>query len=318
MFHLLRNTMEHLFIEYDSSVPTTYVQAHCCSEPALCTKLTLDLEAVKGAWGSDQIPVVSLQQKNNLADGELILVIRSSALQSPGSYVAISHVWADGLGGATEKGLNLCQAQRLDRLCRAVCEATGSSSSGRIAAEDPVWFWLDAACIPRPETIGRELYYKALDGIRHVYSNAQAVVVVDETVGRSTTSTPTELPYARIYLSSWMQRMWAYEDAVLACELVFALGDGGLFVFRVQSTPPASPMTVAVVWRSLGAQVHRLRVGGLGGGAQLDVGHVARAFRFRLTNVPGEEFLSVSGMLGLDTRRLMRASTRDDARAREF
>lgn len=265
-----------------------YQQAHCCVDAA-CEKLKVDLQRVVDILNEGSIPIVSARSQG----AGLELTVQPTSRRDPGNYIAFSHVWADGLGGATEIGLNSCQVQRLDRLCRM------------IRGNQDTWFWLDCLCIPSKTEVGTDVYYKALEAIRDVYINASMVLVIDKTIEGCTSSTPSEELYAHIYLSAWMQRMWTYEEAVLAKELLFVLKDG----FHVYSpaTPPSMRRTVAVVWQNFAAQLYRLRVDL----QRLNIGHIYRAFRYRLTNAPQEEFLSVGGMLNLDTGMLMRSKGED-------
>ncbi|KAI9064604.1 hypothetical protein FKP32DRAFT_1757221 [Trametes sanguinea] len=73
-----------------------------------------------------ELPVVSF-------DGSKLSVRGAT----PHSYVSISHVWADGVGSNTEKGLPLCQVRRISRHARTL------SPDG--------WFWMDSLCIPSDE-----------------------------------------------------------------------------------------------------------------------------------------------------------------------
>ena len=230
------------------------------------------------------------------SNGKPRLTVSDSSKTGPGDYIAISHVWADGLGGATELGLNQCQAERLSRLCNLVTKTSGNAQ-----------FWIDSLCIPR---VDRDVYIKALVGLRDVYINASSVLVVDKTIEDCTSSHSVENLYAHIYLSAWMQRMWTYEEAVLAKQLVFVLKDG-FHTYKVD-TWPSMRRTICTVWQSLATQLYRLRADR----DRLNIGHIFQAFRYRLTNAPQEEFLSVSGMLGLDTQSLLRV--KGEERSKEF
>ncbi|KAK7962834.1 Het domain protein [Apiospora aurea] len=272
--------------------PRTYEQSHRCAGLS-CEKLPVDLQRVVDILNAGGIPIVSLRN----SDGRLDLAVRGTARTSAGNYIAFSHVWADGLGGATEIGLNRCQVQRLDKLCRKV-------RGGR-----DTWFWLDCLCIPSKKAVGADVYYKALEAIRDVYINASMVLVIDKTIEECTTASTCEQLYARVYLSAWMQRMWTYEEAVLAKDLRFVLQDG-VHVYS-PTTLPSMRRTVAVVWQNFAAQLYRLRVDL----ERLNIGHIYRAFRYRLTNVPQEEFLSVAGMLDLDTGKLLRLKGADRTRS---
>lgn len=265
---------------------TSYEQAHVCRS-CQCEKLLPDLERIMQILRENEIPVVCLE----ILDGEPRLAVSARSKTSPGDYIAISHVWADGLGGSTEIGLNLCQVERVSRLCSSLRRAPTT-----------IYFWIDCLCIPRSD---RDVYFQALIGIRDVYINASLVLVIDKTIEQCTSLSSTEYLYAHIYLSAWMQRMWTYEEAVLAKELVFALKDG-FHKYKV-NTFPSMRQTVCVVWQSLAAQLYRLRIDQM----NLNIGHIHRAFRYRLTNARQEEFLSVSGMLRLDTQSLLEVKGED-------
>ncbi|KAM0812454.1 putative Heterokaryon incompatibility domain-containing protein [Seiridium cardinale] len=185
----------------------TYEQAHVCEERQ-CQKLKPSLSDIMAVLERDEIPVVRLEKEGDMA----WLTVAAMPKTKP-QFVAISHVWADGLGGKSETGLNMCQIQRVGDLCTSVRKIQGRA-----------WFWLDCLCIPRD--CDKKVYYKALDSIKDVYKCASSVLVIDKTVERCSVSSPSELLYAHIYLSAWMQRMWTYEEAVLSSELVFVLRDG--------------------------------------------------------------------------------------------
>ena len=259
-----------------------YRQAHVC-EGASCEKVFANLGVVTTILHEDRIPIMNVEE----VDGRMKIMVTAALKNFPSNYIAFSHVWADGIRGATETGLNECQVRRLSTLSSAYRGTTGS-----------VPFWVDCLCIPR---LDKDVYFKALVGIRDVYMNACCTLVTDKAIEACTMSSSTEQLYARIYLSAWMQRMWTYEEAVLGRKLAFVLQDG--FHTYSLDTLPATRQTVSVVWQCLATQLYRLRVDQ----KRINIGHIFQAFRCRLTNVPQEEFLSVSGMLGLDTGRLMTA-----------
>lgn len=270
---------------------STYQQTHVCSGGQR-QKIFPDLHRVIQILKEDGIPVMQLE----LIEGNLQVSVSASSKANPGDFITISHVWVDGLGGAAELGLNMCQVEWLSKICESIYKCSGNAR-----------FWVDSLCIPR---VDKEVYYKALNGIRDVYINAASVLVVDKFIGCCTTSSSTEDLYAHIYLSAWMQRMWTYEEAVLAKELIFVLKDG-FHTYRVD-TGPSMRRTVSVVWQSIATQLYRLRADQ----DRLNIGQIYQAFRYRLTNVPQEEFLSVSGMVNLDTDSLLRV--KGEERAKKF
>jgi hypothetical protein len=270
-----------------------YQQAHVCRDGD-CSKVMPDIAYVVDALKADHIPLL----ESHAEGSEARLAISTTPKEDSEVYVAISHVWADGLGGKAERGLNECQVTRLQRLCQELLPSVSR-----------VRFWIDSLCIPGPE-VDEHAYMKALVGIKHVYRNASAVLVLDATIAQCTTFASTEVLYAHIYLSAWMQRMWTYEEAVLAKKLVFRLQDG--FHHYLTTTQPTARRTVSLVWQSLASELFRLRTPP----DFVNIGHVYHAFRYRLTNASQGEFLSVSGILNLDTELILRAE--GDDRTRQF
>jgi len=261
---------------------STYQQLHH-DTGCQCKPLRPDLEMVMNILRDDQIPLMCLE---NL-DGEPKLSVGAAPKGCPGDYVAFSHVWVDGIGGSTETGLLTCQVFRLSALSSAV----------RKDPSTPAKFWVDSMGIPRSD---KAVHHQALVGIRDVYICASAVVVIDKTIQRCSLTASTEELYAHIYMSAWMQRMWTYEEAVLAKRLIFVLKNDHLHVFQT-STPPVMRRTVSIVWQTLAAQLFRLRADQ----EVLNIGHVYQAFRWRSTNAKQDEFLSISSMLGLNTASLI-------------
>src|SRR3984885_1142300 len=69
-------------------------------------------------------------------------------------YVAISHVWSDGLGNPEENSLPRCQLQFLQK--RLVnLEGLGSDPSHRL-------LWMDTICVPTTSDTGRAALIPAM------------------------------------------------------------------------------------------------------------------------------------------------------------
>ncbi|TBU63568.1 hypothetical protein BD310DRAFT_964846 [Dichomitus squalens] len=127
-----------------------------------------------------------------------------------GQYVAISHVWADGLGSTTEVGLPACQIARLAELVKQIVPGTGD-------------FWMDSLCVPREAA----LRTRALKLLPKTYREAAKVLVLDECVrARCAKNKPWEENLFRIVMSGWARRVWTAQEAVLAKRLSFEYADG--------------------------------------------------------------------------------------------
>ncbi len=92
---------------------------------------------------------------------------------SKSRYVAFSHVWADGLGNATENKLPRCQLQRLDSLAEKLEKTARNQSNLACLAErlenastndkdldvqphdQRLLLWIDTMCCPAEEGEGK-------------------------------------------------------------------------------------------------------------------------------------------------------------------
>ena len=143
-------------------------------------------------------------------------------------YIAISHVWSQGLGNRRRNTLPLCQLRRLQQFADQLVPP-------RLT---PIPFWIDTICVPL-DTVVRDV---AINSMRHVYRDAMATLVIDTTLKdfhplNVTTSAAvqdncleawqTEL-LMRIKTAPWSQRLWTYHEACLARQLHFKVGPDDL------------------------------------------------------------------------------------------
>ncbi|PIL29054.1 hypothetical protein GSI_09102 [Ganoderma sinense ZZ0214-1] len=174
-----------------------HVASHC-----YCAKVTLPLQDITNFLSdseSSAVPVV-------VWDGMRLRV--QPAVD--GQYVAISHVWADGLGAFSEVGLPACQIARLAALVKEAIPETGA-------------FWIDSLCVPREPT----LRSRALKLLRKTYKEAAKVLVLDASIrAQCTKEGPWEENLFRIVMSGWSRRLWTAQEGILARRLLFEFSNG--------------------------------------------------------------------------------------------
>ncbi|KAI4147897.1 MAG: hypothetical protein LQ340_005327 [Diploschistes diacapsis] len=103
---------------------------------------------------------VSLVTTETLVDGNGKIHV-SLASSTDTGFVAISHVWSDGLGNNSDNAIPRCQYMR-------ICDLVAQASDGKTTA-----FWLDTLCFPLEPT---EAYNLALIKMRESYKDAEIVL----------------------------------------------------------------------------------------------------------------------------------------------
>ncbi|KAA1472875.1 hypothetical protein DENSPDRAFT_821987 [Dentipellis sp. KUC8613] len=248
-----------------------YLPKHVTAD-CTCAFVKPSSSAVRELVRKNEVPVI-------LFDGSSIVV--QSAKDTP--YVAISHVWADGLGSTTEVGLPTCQVQRLTNLSKKLVPSGA--------------FWQDGLCIPGE----KDPRNQAIALMVKTYADANNVLVLDEGIRTSCRlSTPKEECMMRIATSGWLQRIWTLQEGMLARELHFELNDG------IISPTYFDGHTFHVARKVIPLLEHRGRnMASLAFDQVLrnqpvcTVNHLIGLLRYRTTSKPQDEPVAISGLLGV-------------------
>ncbi|KAJ8116522.1 hypothetical protein ONZ43_g4425 [Nemania bipapillata] len=140
-------------------VPGQYKQQHAEGQNCSCAPVRVSEDVIKLVAGGD-IPVVQW-------DGEALMV---SAGRAQSRYVAMSHVWSDGLGNDEVSNAMLrCQLSRIQSLVNKLYPEVTNEN---------VPFWIDTLCVPVGKT-HRELRSRAIRQMSEIYRVADRVLVLD-------------------------------------------------------------------------------------------------------------------------------------------
>ncbi|TEA13042.1 Oxidoreductase andH [Colletotrichum sidae] len=222
-----------------------------------------------------------------LPDGGLGIALVACRIDDEGQrdaahhYVALSHVWSEGMGNPHSNALPFCQLSMAQQAASMAYQIVGQKGQedeedeGDEETADQVHIktkvkpvainvWIDTMCCPATPGYGKNL---CLARMREIYANAFAVVVKSQVI-MSTSMGPTIRDRsrgvtdmaARIALSPWMRRMWTLQEGVLAGtsrpgpgigeRLCFAFADGLLSLEAViLLLKKAPPREVRVAWR---------------------------------------------------------------------
>ncbi|KAF7377929.1 Het domain protein [Mycena sanguinolenta] len=280
-----------------------YTNKHV-SEMCACSHIRPLYEDVAACLSSGQIPVMVPH------DAGLVVLPSTNV-----PYIAISHVWADGLGSHTEKGLPQCQIERLTTMLRSLDVGTATA------------FWIDGLCIPAD----RVLRKKAIGLMAQTYYDATAVLVLDAGILACSSYAPLEEQLLRVVTSGWMQRLWTFQEALLARKLFFAFSDEFVNADDLCTTvsgegnihghlphPLLTPLDKDIY--NLGL-VRRMRCKNPDVGrpsidkpapSLLMVAEVSRSLIWRSTSKPEDKTLAIAGLLGADAKELVDIDNADE------
>lgn len=126
---------------------------------------------------------------------------------SKSKYVAISHVWSDGLGNHHQNSLPTCQIVKISNLVRY------------LYPDENVAFWIDTICVPiRPMEARR----KAIMLLIRTYSDADSVLVLDSYIeSRDPAALSNKEMWLRVMQCGWTRRLWTLQEGILAKKLYF-------------------------------------------------------------------------------------------------
>ncbi|KAL8672066.1 MAG: hypothetical protein Q9168_003461 [Polycauliona sp. 1 TL-2023] len=184
---------------------STHLDAGCT-----CGELSVDISKVVGILSKGSLPLLRMKVERDTGVFDMAVVEALPNIE----YIAISHVWADGLGNPVANALPLCQLRRLHGLVASLCGSTDS---------DDTFIWLDTLCCPVKPPEAKKL---ALGQMFRPYTDAFRVLVLDSSLRdvESSQLHPTEI-CLRAFASGWMGRLWTLQEGALARNLWFQFSD---------------------------------------------------------------------------------------------
>jgi hypothetical protein len=253
------------------------------SEVCKCVHSKPSLAAVVDALSNWHVPVIAVH--DSVASSAILDLKCTDAADTP--YIAISHVWVDGLGSNTETGLPTCQIRRISKL-------TGQLVAGGA-------FWMDAICIPDQKAMRK----RAIGLMGKTYKDAMAVLVIDAGIRSCSSNAPQEEKLLRVLTSAWMQRLWTLQEALFARSLVFEFSDGVLVT--IQHLLPKGEDLLDVHKTFLAAEIFRLskRQNYAQEPLGFGIGDLARSVISRTTSKLEDETLAIASLLNVDAFELV-------------
>lgn len=148
----------------NSTYQTRHIESSCT-----CGYLETPYEDLKRIAETGGVPLIEIEKHSEMPGYKL----RVRKRERSSRYVALSHVWADGLGNPAQCALPCCQIERLYETVKRVLRLP---SLGRKDNIDPVLLWMDTLCIPPSDPVIR---MAQIDKMASIYKGARTCLIMD-------------------------------------------------------------------------------------------------------------------------------------------
>ena len=208
---------------------TTYETVHLY-ENCTCDHIHVDVSQLTSIIAKEGIPLITITVATS---GEPVLEI--SPFRKGQQYIAISHVWSDGMGNLHQNSLPRCQLLRLKALIDELSWSNGRTLDNlnkthlgkfwRRFRGQTIPFWLDTLCIP----VGSQnkKYRKlAISLMYKTYVSAEDILVLDSELQNTPIPSDNTEIFLRVSISGWMRRLWTLQEGVLGHHIQVKFKDG--------------------------------------------------------------------------------------------
>lgn len=264
------------------------------SDCSQCEDVVADPDDIRSILETGSFPLIlSIDPEDPEPSIELV------AYEPGYSYIAISHVWSDGLGNLDRSALPMCQLRRLSHMVRNVL---GDDSTILL-------FWLDTICCPPEDGHAQDL---AISKMRQTYESASIVLVLDSWLwNQSFKEMYDSETILKILVSGWNGRLWTLQEGALAKRLFFQFADGAYDLDHGVST--LHQMTDQHPHWLLRRPIQERLVDFRGfrhsrTNIEAKLAPLIRALAFRLTSVASDEALCLTALLNLDVSEIQKSS----------
>ena len=269
-----------------------------------CQALGPKLIDIVQSLESGKTPLLRIEGES--ADDMIVHVVPRTANVA---YVALSHVWADGLGNPNANELSRCQLLRLKSLIESLRGMQRWNSQRPEQRE--LLLWCDSLCVPvapgpTPTLEQERQQALGMKGMRAVYADAAYVLVLDREVSHHHLGDIGMLEGAmRCMTSRWMGRLWTLQEAVLAKSLLIQFADRVVDLrelWQFAKTLHNSEIGPYAICVDIVLWCHNIRTffNAAEGTAGSDLATTARSIHQRRVSKPHDEPLCIATVLDLD------------------
>ncbi|MCJ1248727.1 hypothetical protein MMC30_005946 [Trapelia coarctata] len=298
-----------------------------------CGEISIALSKLENSLMKKRLPLLKLKNVGGHLHELDMEVVEYSGKER---YVAISHVWAYGLGNPSANALPRCQVARLGKLLAELPSAVtqlssrpppvdnpyelttilpSSSKSSVDSEQSELYLWIDTICCPVNPPESKAL---AIELLVQTYRDAAFVLVLDGglVVCDSTTITIQEA-FTRIFTSAWLQRLWTLQEGVLAQDrLWFQFRDRALSLKGLMGSPAPTLVVLLPFNRDMIEQYRIMSLSFLQGQVSRgnvpsdnrmgqDLATLDKALCYRSCTVAADEALCICTLLNLPAHEMV-------------
>lgn len=183
---------------------------HHVNDSCKCQPIHVDeAELVACLEKENCLPLLRLREEQD-SDEITVEVVEST---KDTRYVALSHVWADGLGNPQATALPRCQLFRLKALVNKLDRDVTRNWWDRPESPSEMLLWCDTLCCPVAPPEWKNM---ALAKMYRTYDEASEVLVLDQSlICRRVGEMRPDEACLRIAASRWMTRLWTLQEGAL-------------------------------------------------------------------------------------------------------
>ena len=261
-----------------------------------CEHLSIDTTRLAEILEGGSLPLIRIRRGHTL--DELSVELVPSQATSP--YIALSHVWAHGLGNEYENALPRCQ---LDFLHQTI---TRYYAKLYPQADQEVLLWCDTLCCPVEPEEAKKL---AIKEMKKTYREATRVLVLDASLRvYDRKAMDSDEAGLRIINSAWTRRLWTLQEGALPAKrsrLVFLFRDEVINIYDLkQEIVQASKSDVGRkgMLTNIISQIENFESVSykVDGNQYEDLGSVEAGLQNRSVSDPLDEPLLIANLLNLD------------------